>query len=109
MKLSCAPTALPTFKSQHSTCVTAPVPPLPLPPVTSHHLQGRVSRLRCVCVRAAQIPPPVQWNIHGRHVTVDDTLEQLVKQKLAPALNLLRGAEFLEGEGGVHDVDVRLM
>lgn len=64
---------------------------------------------RCVCVRAAQIPPPVQWNIHGRHVTVDDTLEQLVKQKLAPALNLLRGAEFLEGEGGVHDVDVRLM
>jgi hypothetical protein len=40
---------------------------------------------------------------------VDDTLEQLVKQKLAPALNLLRGAEFLEGEGGVHDVDVRLM
>jgi hypothetical protein len=34
-------------------------------------------------------------------VTVDDTLEALVKEKLQPALKLLRGAEFVEGEGGV--------
>lgn len=68
-----------------------------------------MARQHCVRVSAAQVPPPVQWNIHGRHVTVDATLEQLVKQKLAPALDLLKGAEFLEGEGGVHDVDVRLM
>lgn len=55
------------------------------------------------------MPPAVQWNIHGRHVTVDDTLEQLVKTKMQPALELLRGAEFVEGEGGVHDCDVKLM
>jgi hypothetical protein len=42
-------------------------------------------------------------------VTVDDTLEQLVKQKLQPALDLLRGAQYVEGEGGVHDCDVKLM
>lgn len=68
-----------------------------------------LSRQRCVGVRAAAVPPPVQFNIHGRHVTVDDTLEALVKEKLQPALKLLRGAEFVEGEGGVHDCDVKLM
>lgn len=32
-----------------------------------------------------------------------------MKQKLQPALDLLRGAEFIEGEGGVHEADVKLM
>jgi hypothetical protein len=72
-------------------------------------LQGGVSRPRCVAVRAAGVPPAVQFNIHGRHVTVDAALEQLVKAKLQPALDLLRGAECIEGEGGVHDCDVKLM
>lgn len=68
-----------------------------------------MSRPRCVAVRAAAVPRPVAFNIHGRHVTVDDALEQLVKAKLQPALHLLQGAEFIEGEGGVHDCDVKLM
>lgn len=55
------------------------------------------------------MPPAVQFNIHGRHVTVDDKLEAHVKAKLQPALDLLKGAEFIEGEGGVHDCDVKLM
>lgn len=67
------------------------------------------SRQRYVHVRAAGVPPAVQFNIHGRHVTVDDKLEAHVKAKLQPALDLLKGAEFIEGEGGVHDCDVKLM
>lgn len=70
---------------------------------------GGVPRPRCVAVRAASVPPAVRFNIHGRHITVDAAPEQLVKAKLQPALDLLRGAEFIEGEGGVHDCDVRLM
>lgn len=77
-------------------------------PLVDGALQGVVSRPRCVAVRAAGVPP-VQFNIHGRHLTVDDALEQLVKAKLQPALDLLQGAEFIEGEGGVHECDVKLM
>lgn len=49
------------------------------------------------------------YNIHGRHVEVTEELESYVKQRLQTALDKFTGAEYLEGEGGIKDVDVRLM
>lgn len=40
---------------------------------------------------------------------VTDPLERHVKDKLKGALDKFTGAEFIECEGGLQDVDVRLM
>lgn len=95
----------PTHRAAFS-CIstTSPdLPPSPLSPFPSP------KQARSHVVARAGIPPAVQFNIHGRHVTVDDELEQLVKLRLQPALDLLKGAQLIEGEGGVHDCDVKLM
>lgn len=38
-----------------------------------------------------------------------EPLERHVKDKLQVALDKFKGAEFIEGEGGLQDVDVKLM
>ncbi|KAF8068374.1 hypothetical protein HT031_002063 [Scenedesmus sp. PABB004] len=58
---------------------------------------------------AAAADAPARFSIHGRHVTITPPLEAAVRAWLAPVLDKLRGARFVEGEGGVADVDVRLM
>lgn len=40
---------------------------------------------------------------------VTEGLERHVKQKLGSALAKFSGASFIEGEGGIKDVDVKLM
>jgi hypothetical protein len=40
---------------------------------------------------------------------VTEGLERLVKQKLSATLAKFTGAAFIEGEGGIKDVDVKLM
>eukprot|EP00878_Enallax_costatus_P034832 GHUV01038714.1.p2 GENE.GHUV01038714.1~~GHUV01038714.1.p2 ORF type:complete len:145 (+),score=24.59 GHUV01038714.1:86-520(+) len=69
---------------------------------------GRAARTGCVQIRALA-QPVVKYNIHGRHVEVTEGLERHVKQKLGAALAAFTGASFIEGEGGIKDVDVKLM
>eukprot|EP00775_Hariotina_reticulata_P008208 gene8208-8399_t len=71
-----------------------------------------VQRSLCVRVSARATrgeSTPVQFNIHGRHVEVTESLDQHVREKLQVALDKFKGAEYLEGEGGLRDVDVKLM
>lgn len=62
-----------------------------------------------VAARASGPPPPPRFNIHGRHVDVTPPLEAAVRERLAGALAKLQGGTYLEAEGGVAEVDVRLM
>mmetsp|Transcript_12220 Transcript_12220/g.26305 ORF Transcript_12220/g.26305 Transcript_12220/m.26305 type:complete len:162 (+) Transcript_12220:105-590(+) len=48
-------------------------------------------------------------SVHGRHVTVTPHIHSSVENRLRPLMRKLASAEFLESEGGLHDVDVRLM
>jgi hypothetical protein len=76
---------------------------LPLPPAASPAPAPPPSPLRP--------PTRVNYNIsvHGRHVDVTPELETLVKGRLTPVIDLFRSPAILESEGGVRDVDVRLM
>jgi ribosome-associated translation inhibitor RaiA len=49
------------------------------------------------------------YNIHGRHVEVTPELEEYVKSKFSVTLEKLATADYLEAEGGVQEVDIRLM
>ncbi|WIA10642.1 hypothetical protein OEZ85_010822 [Tetradesmus obliquus] len=69
---------------------------------------GRPARTGCLQIRALA-QPLVKYNIHGRHLEVTEGLERHVKQKLGSALAKFSGASFIEGEGGIKDVDVKLM
>jgi hypothetical protein len=48
-------------------------------------------------------------NVHGRHVDVTPELEAHVKGRLVPVINKFRSPAIVESEGGVKDVDIRLM
>ena len=52
---------------------------------------------------------PSSWCIHGRHVSITPELEAHVRDRLARTLHTLQSADVLESEGGVSEVDVRLM
>ena len=50
------------------------------------------------------------FNIHGRHVEVTDDMAAHVRAALGAALDKLqRSAAWVESEGSVGEVDVRLM
>ncbi len=64
------------------------------------------------CRAAAPLPHRVHSaaiHVHGRHVDVTPELEAHVKGRLAPIIDKFRSPAILESEGGVRDVDVRLM
>ena len=52
---------------------------------------------------------PSSWSIHGRHVSITPEVEAHVRDRLARTLHTLQSADVLESEGGVSEVDVRLM
>ncbi len=58
----------------------------------------------CCCLR-------VYYNIHvhGRHVDVTPELEEHVRGRLVPVIDMFRSPAIVESEGGVRDVDVKLM
>eukprot|EP00878_Enallax_costatus_P004540 GHUV01004781.1.p1 GENE.GHUV01004781.1~~GHUV01004781.1.p1 ORF type:complete len:115 (+),score=5.48 GHUV01004781.1:148-492(+) len=71
--------------------------------------QVRARSALVIQARQSAVPSPVRISVHGRHVQVTELLERHVKDKLQVALDKFKGAEFIEGEGGLQDVDVRLM
>jgi hypothetical protein len=85
----------------------APLPPRrplqrapPLPPPPQSHRHG-ISRDEAYDAYAL--------SVHGRHLDVDPGLRRDVAQRVGRVLEHFRGALFLEGEGGIEAVDVRLM
>eukprot|EP00197_Chlamydomonas_leiostraca_P005280 CAMPEP_0202859290 /NCGR_PEP_ID=MMETSP1391-20130828/1472_1 /ASSEMBLY_ACC=CAM_ASM_000867 /TAXON_ID=1034604 /ORGANISM="Chlamydomonas leiostraca, Strain SAG 11-49" /LENGTH=176 /DNA_ID=CAMNT_0049538313 /DNA_START=65 /DNA_END=595 /DNA_ORIENTATION=+ len=54
-------------------------------------------------------PVEITWSIHARHQEVDDTLRTAVIDRLQPVIQKLQGGLVREAEGGVEEVDVRLM
>ena len=49
------------------------------------------------------------YSIHGRHVDVTDEVEKRVKERLSETFKKFMGGQYLEAEGGIEEVDVRLM